>query len=179
MVMRSTHVGACISAICLLAACAEGDRASSATPAPAVAETAQASAAGNVVRMRVDGVEWAADREFFCAVNPPGLDRGVIVAASRGPKDASEQTFNLNLSGIDGPGTLRLDNAASATHAIQLANLDAARFLNGGAMGFDVTVELLAVSANPVHVEARFAGTLGSSAGTPLRIDDGYLRCSE
>jgi hypothetical protein len=164
--------------VLLLAACDAPPDAAAPTAAPR-SEAPPVAAEANVVRLRVDGVEWSADRDIFCAVNPPGLARGVIIAGSRGPKDANEQTFNLNLSGVDGPGTLRLESSASVTHAIQLANLDATRFLNGGAMGFDVTVDLIAVSANPTRVEARFSGTLGSSAGTPLRIDDGYLRCSE
>lgn len=179
MTLPSLHRPASVAAALLLSACVQ-DSATTPPAAPAAAAAAAASAPdGNLVRLRVDGVEWSADRDIFCAVHPPGLDRGVIVAGSRGPKDANEQTFNLNLSGIDGPGTLRLESNASVTHAIQLANLDAARFLNGGAMGFDVTVELLAVSADPTRVEARFAGTLGSSAGTPLRIEDGHVRCTE
>ena len=112
----------------LLAACDAPPDAAAPTAAPHSA-TPPVAAEANVVRLRVDGVEWSADRDIFCAVNPPGLARGVIIAGSRGPKDANEQTFNLNLSGVDGPGTLRLENSASVTHAIQLANLDAARFL--------------------------------------------------
>jgi hypothetical protein len=168
----------------LLGACDAAERgadatATAATPASAAAATAPPVETGNVVRMRVDGVAWQADREFFCAVHPPGMDRAVLVSASLGPKDANEQTFNLNLSGVDGPGRVHLQSSASWVHTIQLANLDAARFLNGGAMGFDITVELLAVSADPVRVEARFEGSLMSSAGSALRIEDGYLRCSE
>ena len=168
----------------LLGACDAAERgadatATAATPASAAAAAAPPAETGNVVRMRVDGVDWQADREFFCAVHPPGMDRAVLVSASLGPKGANEQTFNLNLSGIDGPGRVHLQSSASWVHTIQLANLDAARFLNGGAMGFDIEVELLAVSAEPVRVEARFAGQLMSSAGQALRIEDGYLRCSE
>lgn len=168
----------------LLGACDAAERAtdataSAATPAGAAAASASPADTGNVVRMRVDGVDWQADREFFCAVHPPGMDRAVLVSASLGPKDANEQTFNLNLSGVDGPGRVHLQSSASWVHTIQLANLDAARVLNGGAMGFDITVELLAVSADPVRVEARFAGQLMSSAGSALRIENGYLRCSE
>lgn len=168
----------------LLGACDAAERgpdapATAATPASAAAAASPPAEAGNVVRVRVDGIDWQADREFFCAVHPPGMDRAVLVSASLGPKDANEQTFNLNLSGIDGPGRVHLQSSASWVHTIQLANLDAARFLNGGAMGFDITVELLAVSADPGRVEARFDGQLMSSAGSALRIEDGYLRCSE
>ena len=168
----------------LLGACDAAERgadttATAATPASAAAASAPPVDTGNVVRMRVNGADWQADRAFFCAVHPPGMDRAVLVSASLGPKDANEQTFNLNLTGIDGPGRVHLQSSASWVHTIQLANLDAARYLNGGAMGFDIEVELLAVSADPVRVEARFAGQLMSSAGSALRIEDGYLRCSE
>ncbi len=129
--------------------------------------------------MLVDGVEWAADRDIFCTVAPPALGDVLIVSGSRGPKDAAEQTFNLNLSGIRGPGTVKLAGGGSTTHAIQLANLDAERYLNGGALGFDVTVEVVSLVRDPTRVELRFAGTLNSSAGKPLRIEDGHARCSE
>lgn len=179
MTIRPPHRFACIAATLLLAACGQDH-----PPVPPAAQAADAVAAdrgptGNLVRMRVDGVEWAADRGIFCAIDPPGLGPVLIVSGSRGPKDADEQAFNLNLSGVTGPGTVRLAGGASPTHAIQLANLDAQRFLNGGAMGFDVTVEVLALSREPAQVELRFAGTLNSSAGAPLRIEDGHVRCSE
>lgn len=157
-----------------------------ATPSARVAAAstdAPADSAANDVRMIVDGVPWIADREFVCMVDPPGLGRQVIVAASLGPKDRNEQAFNLNLSGIDGPGTIELDASGlgdlSVVHTIQLANLDAERALNGGAMGFDVRIEVLALASDPARVEARFAGTLNSTRGTPLAITDGYLRCRE
>jgi len=175
--VRQRHP-ASIAIVLLLAACGGDppvpqDRDSAAAPA------ASGEPAGDVVRLKVDGANWSADREIFCAVAPPGLGDVLIVSGSRGPKDANEQTFNLNLSGVEGPGTLKLAGGGSTTHAIQLANLDAQRYLNGGAMGFDVTVEVLSFSRDPAAVELRFAGTLGSSAGAPLRIDDGFVRCSE
>lgn len=184
MKTRLPLVFRCAPPLLLLAACG-----SSAPPTPPAGSTGASSTAapvapaidpaGNTIRLRVDGVEWSADREIFCAIAPPALGGGLIVAGSRGPKDANEQTFNLNLSGVEGPGTLKLAGGGSAVHAIQLANLDAQRYLDGGAMGFDITVEVLAFSRDPAAVELRFAGTLGSSAGTPLRIEDGHVRCRE
>jgi hypothetical protein len=170
---------------CLLAAC--GQSTPDAAPAaptraetPAAAATTQPPAtAGNLIRMRVDGVEWAADREIVCMVDPPGMGTLLIVSGSKGPKDANEQTFNLNLTGVSAPGRIQLAGGGSTTHVIQLANLDERRFLNGGAMGFDVTVDVVAISAAPAMVEARFSGTLGSSAGAPLVIEDGHVRCTE
>jgi hypothetical protein len=165
----------------LLAAC--GPATPPATPASDAAGSPAAApavdAAANLVRMRVDGVEWSADRDIFCTLAPPALGDVLIVSGSRGPKDADEQAFNLNLTGVAGPGTIHLAGGGSTTHAIQLANLDAQRYLNGGAMGFDVTVEVVSLARDPARVELRFAGTLNSSAGTPLRIEDGHVRCSE
>lgn len=165
----------------LLAACGSTTPptppATSAAATPAAAPAVAAS--GQQIRMKVDGVEWSADREIFCTVAPPALGGVLIVSGSRGPKDANEQTFNLNLSGVEGPGTLKLAGGGSTTHAIQLANLDAERYLNGGAMGFDVTVEVVSLVRDPAQVELRFAGTLNSSAGKPLRIEDGHARCGE
>jgi hypothetical protein len=164
----------------LLAAC--GPATPPATPASNAGGSVPAAAAeeaANLIRMRVDGVEWSADRDIFCTVAPPALGDVLIVSGSRGPKDASEQAFNLNLTGVAGPGTIKLAGGGSTTHAIQLANLDAQRYLNGGAMGFDVTVEVVSLARDPARVELRFAGTLNSSAGKPLRIEDGHVRCSE
>lgn len=140
---------------------------------------APSASGGQFIRMQVDGVEWAADREIFCANAPAGMDPMLIVSGSFGPKDASEQVFNLNLSDVKGPGTLHLTGGGSLTHVIQLANLDESRYLNGGAMGFDVKVEIIEFTRDPTHVELRFDGTLNSSAGTPLRIKNGHVRCSE
>lgn len=169
-------------AACLLAACGQAPAdVPPATPAQAATATTTQppEPAGNFIRMRVDGVEWAADREIVCMVDPPGMGTLLIVSGSKGPKNANEQTFNLNLTGVRAPGRIQLAGGGSTTHVIQLANLDERRFLNGGAMGFDVTVDVVAISAAPAMVEARFSGTLGSSAGAPLVIEDGHVRCTE
>lgn len=172
-------------AACLLVACGQStpEAAPTAPTRAATAETAAIpqppEATGNFIRMRVDGVEWAADREIVCMVDPPGMGTLLIVSGSKGPKDADEQAFNLNLTGVSAPGRIQITGSGSTTHVIQLANLDASRFLNGGAMGFDVTVDVVAIRTAPAMVELRFSGTLGSSAGTPVRIEDGHVRCAE
>jgi hypothetical protein len=149
--------------------------ASEENPPPA----APPASGGQFIRMHVDGVEWMADREIFCANAPAGINPMLVVSGSFGPKDANEQVFNLNLSNVQGPGTLHLVGGGSLTHVIQLANLDQSRYLNGGAMGFDVKVEIIEFTRDPTHIELRFDGTLNSSAGTPLRIEHGHVRCSE
>lgn len=176
------------AACCMLGACGGNapDASVPASPASAMTapvavgtDTAVPAASANLIRMRVDGVEWAADREIFCMVDPPGMGPVVIVSGSRGPKDANEQTFNLNLTGVTAAGPVQLKGGGSVTHVIQVANLDAERYLNGGAFGFDVNLDVVALSRAPAHIEARFSGTLNSSAGAPLRIEDGHVRCTE
>jgi hypothetical protein len=187
MIIRSQARSVALLALGLLVGCGAAEP----PPAAAGGEAAKAPAAsgpvqsavdhgdGQFVRMKVDGVEWAADREIFCAHAPAGMDPMLIVSGSFGPKDANEQAFNLNLSNVQEPGTIHLVGGGSVTHAIQLANLDESRYLNGGVMGFDVVVEVVELARDPTRVELRFEGSLNSSAGKPLRISDGHIRCSE
>ncbi len=158
-----------------------GDRAArgAAAAAQSPPEGAVANGGGQFVRMMVDGVEWAADREIFCTQAPAGMAPMLIVSGSHGPKDANGQVFNLNLGNVHGPGTLRPVGGGSVAHVIQLANLDERRYLNGGAMGFDVKVEVIDFARDPTRVELRFEGTLNGSAGTHLGIEEGHVRCSE
>ncbi len=180
---------ACIAFTGLLTACTApappAANAGAATAAPAAtAATAPATtsatpkAQGNQLRMTIDGKSWQADREFFGAVHPPGMDRAVLMAASLGPKDKHEQAFNLNLFGVTGPGrytasgnTLSLKGISSSQ--IQLANLSEQRYLVGGPFGYTVDVELLQASGGTI--EARFEGRMTASDGQELRVSDGYF----
>lgn len=167
--------------VLFLVGCGEDSPPAAATqpPVPAAAPAPANVAAADIVRMKIDGVEWVADRDYLCAVHPPGYSRAVIVGAALGPKDANEQTFSLLIGNVDAPGTLRLDGPLSETQAVQLGNLDATRYLNGGALGFKMRVELLRMDIDPVVIEARFDGTLNSSNGATLQITEGYVRCAD
>lgn len=143
------------------------------TPAPAAPK-----AAANQLRLKLDGQPWQADREFFGAYHPPGMDRAVLMAASLGPKDKNEQMFNLNLTGVSGPGryvasgnTLSLKGVTSS--AIQLANISEQRYLIGGPLGYEIDVELL--QAGTGVIEARFSGTMNANDGSTLKVSDGYF----
>lgn len=145
--------------------------------APATAVLAP-QAQGNQLRLTLDGKPWQADRDFFGAFHPPGMDRAVVMAASLGPKDRHEQTFNLNLFGVTGPGrytasgnTLSLKGISSSQ--IQLANLSEQRYLVGGPFGYTVEVDLL--QAGGGTIEARFQGQMTASDGQDLRVSDGYF----
>lgn len=144
-----------------------------AAPTSAALTGVAAAPVANVLRMRVDGVPWAADHDVFGAFHPPGYDRFLIVAGSAGPKDAHEQAFNLNLSGIDAPGRYRVRSGNAEGHAAQFANYSAERFLAGGPFGFDVEVDVIAASQE--RIEVRFTGTLTANDGTRLTLSDGYF----
>jgi hypothetical protein len=144
---------------------------------PATAATVP-PAQGNQLRLTLDGKPWQADRDFFGAFHPHGMDRAVLMAASLGPKDEHEQAFNLNLFGVAGPGrytasgnTLSLEGIGSSQ--IQLANLSEQRYLIGGPFGYTVEVELL--QAGGGTIEARFQGRMTASDGQELRVSDGYF----
>ena len=149
---------------------------SAASPAPAA--TVAPKAQGNQLRLTLDGTPWQADREFFGAFHPPGMDRAVLMAASLGPKDKHEQAFNLNLFGVTAPGrytasgnTLSLKPISSSQ--IQLANLSEQRYLVGGPFVYTVEVELL--QAGSGTIEAKFEGRMTASDGQELRVSDGYF----
>lgn len=181
---RTVRLSACLTYTCLLltACAAPAPPATSASAASAAAPTSAAAAVpqtqGNQLRLTLDGQPWLADREFFGAFHPPGMDRAVLMAASLGPKDRHEQAFNLNLFGVTGPGrytasgnTLSLKGLASSQ--IQLANLSEQRYLVGGPFGYTVDVELL--QAGSGTIEARFQGRMTASDGQELRVSDGYF----
>ena len=158
------------------AGCGQSPQATS--PASPSLETSSAVASPtrnqNVLRMRVDGVEWSADRELFGAAHPPGMDRAVLIAGSLGPKDANEQTFNLNLFGVDGPGRYVAERGDATGNVMQLANLSPERFLIGGLLfEYRFEVELVTMQAQPVVIEARFSGVLQANDDHRVTISDG------
>ncbi len=127
------------------------------------------------LRMRIDDVEWIAVHDLFGAVNPTGHDRAVIIAGSRGGRNANEQAFNLTLLGADAPGRYRATSTRPASGAAQISNLDAQRFLAGNLFGYDIEVDLLRRSTNPEVIEARFSGSLTANDGAKIAISDGYF----
>lgn len=151
-------------------------RASRVQPAPNASTPA---AAGPLLTLQLDGVTWQADREIWGAVHPPGMGQTVVMSGSFGPKDAHEQTFNLNLHAAAQPGIYRLQNAAPLIGVVQLANLSQERYLMGNVLGYDIEVELLQMQTNPVRIEARFEGSLVATDGATLKLTAGHFRYSE
>jgi len=165
---------------CLLLIACHSSPPPAATTAPASTPPTPASPQrlGNQLRLTLDGRPWQADREFFGAFHPPGMDKAVLMAGSLGPKDKHEQAFNLNLFGVDGPGrfvasgnTMSLKGVTSS--AIQLANLSEQRYLVGGPLGYEVEIDLLQAGAGVI--EAKFQGRLTANDGSTVTLTDGYF----
>ncbi len=155
-----------------LLACACGEsvvpKAPAVAPAPAVLTQTE-----NTLQMRIDGIEWHADHDVFGAFHPPGYERALIVAGARGPKDAGEQLFNLNLFGISGPGHYEIRNGDAAGSVAQLANYTPERFIAGSMMGYDIVVDVRVANAAPAHIDVAFSGTLTGNDGVVMKIEDG------
>ena len=161
-----------------LAACTD-TTAPAATQAPATAPPRTAHAPPNSISLRLDGREWHADRAIEAIVHPPGFNRMLMVSGSFGPKNGNEQAFNLNLAGVEAPGRYTIKGGNVVGSAIQLANLDAERFLIGGALGADVVVEVTVMQRTPVVVEGTFSGTMSANDGQALRIEEGRFSYRE
>lgn len=171
---------ACTASLLLLVACSDAAAPVAQTPTTQPTQAPADAPAGNLLRMRIDGVEWIADHDIFGAVHPMGYDRAVLVAGSHGPKNADEQAFNIILNAADGPGTYRATTGDSRRHVVQMGNLSPERYLAGGLMlEHDMTIEILRMQASPVLLEARFHGTLNANDGTVMRIEDGKFRYRE
>ena len=173
--MRAALPGVALFLIGSITGCGQPPPASSAlAPTDASADTRAPSSGANRLRMRIDGIEWSADRDLFGAVHPPGMHGAVLMAGSLGPKDANEQTFNLNLFGVDAPGHYVVEHDNASGSVMQLANLSPKRYLIGGLMfEYRFEVELVTMQANPVAIEARFKGVLQANDDHRVTISDG------
>jgi hypothetical protein len=139
-----------------------------------------ATGGGNHLSLRINGTEWKADSDLFGAFHPPGYKKALLIAGSKGPKDKNEQTFNLNLFNIEGPGTYTIKTGNADQSVVQLANLSPENFMYGSTMGFDLTVKVTKASSTPsTSIEATFEGTLTGNAGDTLKVTEGRFSYSE
>lgn len=127
----------------------------------------------NQLSFKMNGELWSADNDIFGAFHPAGYNKAVLIAGSKGPKDKNEQTFNINLYNINGPGTYEIKNGNADNCVAQLANLSSDKFLYGSMMGYDIKVTLLHCSST--NVEARFEGWLIGNSSDTLKISEGYF----
>lgn len=128
---------------------------------------------GNHLSMKINDKEWVADRELFGAFHPPGYNKAILMAGSKGPKNKDEQAFNLNLFNVDGPGTYHIKTGNTDLSVVQLANLSPENFMYGSLMGFDLKVTVTKASKDPTVIEATFEGTLSGNASDTLKVTAG------
>ncbi|MFZ2235888.1 MAG: hypothetical protein WBP11_12775 [Dokdonella sp.] len=150
----------------------EGDQATATAPATVATSNA-------VLRMAIDGKPWQADQAIDAIIDPPTMNRTILINGSLGPKDANEQVFSLILMGLDGPGPIHLQSESPERGVVQISNLAPDRYLAGSILGYDMQVEVTQYSKDPVLVEARFSGSLTANDGTKLTLGDGYFRYSQ
>lgn len=138
--------------------------------------TAQASTAStkeNHLSLKINGVEWVADHDVFGAFHPKGYNKAILIAGSKGPKDATEQAFNLNIYNTDGPGTFNFKQGNPDLSVAQMGNWNADNFICGSMMGHDMKVKVITASTKPDVIEATFEGELTCNTGQILKVTEG------
>ncbi|CAN5799112.1 hypothetical protein BH11VER1_BH11VER1_02450 [soil metagenome] len=157
----------------ILAGCGKGPEGSSHPEAESAAKSGVKKEEVNQLSMRLNGVEWIADHNLFGAFHPVGFNKAILIAGSKGPKDKSEQAFNINLYNADGPGTYQIKSGNADLSVAQMANLSPENFMYGSMMGFDLTVKVLQASKGDKVIEAHFEGTVTGNAGDTIKVTDG------
>lgn len=133
----------------------------------------QKSGGKNFLSMKINGVEWVADSEIFGAFHPQGYNKAIIISGSKGPNDANENVFTLNIYETSGTGTYKFSDINTDFSVIQLGNYTPEDFIIGGYYGFDVDVFVTKASKNPDIIEATFSGTLKSNRYDVFYITEG------
>jgi hypothetical protein len=136
-------------------------------------KTIKSALGDNHLSMKLNDKEWVADSELFGAFHPPGYNKAILMAGSKGPKNKDEQAFNLNLFNVDGPGTYHIKTGNTDLNVVQLANLSPENFMYGSLMGFDLKVTVTKASKDPTVIEATFEGTLSGNASDTLKVTAG------
>lgn len=139
----------------------------------------KSSAAGNHLSMKLNDKDWVADSELFGAFHPPGYNKAIIIAGSKGPKNKDEQAFTLNLFNVEGPGTYHIKKGNADLSVVQLANLTPENFMYGSVMGFDLKVTVTKATKDPTVIEATFEGTLSGNASDTLKVTAGRFSYRE
>ena len=166
--------------MCLFtSSCNNSSNASRTNPGTPVAAEHIATTSTNKLSMKINGKDWIADHEVWGAFHPKGYNNAILTSGSVGSKDKNEQAFNLNIYNAAGPGTYVFANGNTDQSVIQMANLSTENYLYGSMLGFDVKVNILKASDNPVEIEATFEGELTGNASDKLTITDGKFYYKE
>jgi len=161
------------SAILCLLLIACGNKSDQSGNVANAATEANKPAAENALSMKINGVEWKADHSIFGAFHPKGHNRVVMISGSKGPKNKSEQLFNINIYNTTGPGIFQFQDGNPDFSVAQLANVSPENYIYGSMMGFTMKVNLTKASTAPDVVEATFEGELKGNAGDVPKITEG------
>lgn len=152
---------------------------SATTPSAAISTSTANTKNTNQLRMLIDGVEWQFNQELLGGLNPISEQPELIISGSRGPNDASEQTFTLIIRGADKPGSYHVKSGDKSGSVAQISGLSEQEFLAGNMMPFDLRVEVIELSRAPNRMVARFEGSLQSNTGRTLQISKGHFSFQE
>jgi hypothetical protein len=148
--------------------------------APSVlSETAAIATQKNQLSMKIDGAEWRFENELMGGINPISDKPEMLISGSRGPNDASEQTFTVIIHGANQPGSYRVKSGDMSQSNFQISGLSESEFLAGNMMPFDLTVTVSEVAANPMRMRATFQGSIQTNTGRTLEISDGVFHYQE
>lgn len=170
-----------ISMLILVIVCC-GCQPHSATPTSTPAAADKASALDlreqqSVLRMTINGKSWEADGPLTAIHDAPIAPKALIINGMRGPRDASQQNFTLNLYGITTTGKLHIDGEDAHGSVVQLTNADSEDFLVGAMMGYALDIDVLSLGeARNDWIELRFSGALKGNSGREFKITDGWFR---
>ncbi|WP_255155672.1 hypothetical protein [Ferruginibacter sp. HRS2-29] len=123
--------------------------------------------------MKVNGTVWQADHEVTGIVHPNGYNNAILIGGKKGPKDKTEQTFNLNLYNAAGTGIFDFVSGNKDNSEVQLANLSDEKYLYGNVLGFAFHAKITRAEKNPTVLEASFEGVLTGNTGDSVKITDG------
>ena len=166
----------------LLTGCENAEQTRSSEPKAAPAELSQTAADAaqeNQLSMHIDGVQWRFDSALMGGINPISDKPEILISGSRGPNDASEQTFTVIIPGASKPGRYRVKSGDANQSNFQISTISAQEFLAGNMMPFDLTVIVTEVGKRPMRLRASFEGSIDTNTGRTLRISRGTINYQE
>lgn len=129
------------------------------------------------LRMTINGKLWEADGPLTAIHDAPIAPKALIINGMRGPRDASQQDFTMNLYGITTAGKLHIDSEDAHGSVVQLTNADSEDFLVGAMMGYALDIDVLSLGESRNDwIELRFSGALKGNSGREFKITDGWFR---
>lgn len=162
-------------------ACNQGQK-----PTEPVQAQAELSNDKNFLSMKIDGVEWSADRDIFGSFHfNESLGPGLINIAGVKGDPPNDQAFNINLYNTNGSGTYVVDIVQGAQskmyeNVCQLTQLTPANYLCGGLQQQGkMNINITKYSKVPQMIEATFNGTISCVEGNKIAITEGKFYYNE